>query len=342
MVLKLGINGFGRIGRMVLRVCLTRDDVEVVAVNDPFVPPDYMVYQLKYDTTQGKFKGSVSSDGKSLTVNGKTIAVYQEKEPGKIKWGDHGIDYVAECTGVFLETDNANAHITGGGAKRVIISAPSKSAPMFVVGVNLQKYDKEKHTIVSNASCTTNCLAPIVKVLHDAFGIEEGLMTTIHAVTATQCCVDGISRKDWRGGRAAYSNIIPSSTGAAKAIGDIVPALNKKINGMAFRVPVADGSIVDFTCRLSKDTKYEDICAAMKHAAQGELKGILAYTEDDIVSSDIIGDSHSSIFDAKAGIQLSPRFVKVVAWYDNEWGYSTRLVDLAVYMAKQDGIHSNL
>jgi glyceraldehyde 3-phosphate dehydrogenase len=339
MVFKLGINGFGRIGRMVLRICLERNDVEVVAVNDPFVPPDYMVYQLKYDTTQGKFKGNISSDGKSLTVNDKNIAVYQEKDPGKIKWAQHGVDYVAECTGVFLETDTAEAHIKGGGAKRVIISAPSKSAPMFVIGVNQKRFDKEKHTIVSNASCTTNCLAPIVKVLHDSFGIEEGLMTTIHAITATQCCVDGISRKDWRGGRAAYSNIIPSATGAAKAIGEVVPELNKKLNGMAFRVPVADGSIVDFTCRLLKDTKYDDICAAMKAASEGELKGILGYTEDDIVSSDIIGDPRSSIFDAKAGIQLSPRFVKVIAWYDNEWGYSCRLVDLAAYMAKEDGIN---
>jgi len=324
---------------MVLRICLERDDVEVVAVNDPFVPPDYMVYQLKYDTTQGKFKGTVSSDGKSLTVNDKHMAVYQEKDPGKIKWAQHGVDYVAECTGVFLEIDTAEAHIKGGGAKRVIISAPSKTAPMFVYGVNQQRFDKEKHTIISNASCTTNCLAPVVKVLHETFGIEEGLMTTIHAVTATQCCVDGISRKDWRGGRAAYSNIIPSSTGAAKAIGEIVPALNKKLNGMAFRVPVADGSVVDFTCRLSKDAKYDDICAAMKAASEGELRGILGYTEDDIVSSDIIGDPRSSIFDAKAGIQLSPRFVKVVAWYDNEWGYSSRLVDLAAFMAKEDGIN---
>jgi len=339
MVFKLGINGFGRIGRMVLRICLERDDVEVVAVNDPFVPPDYMVYQLKYDTTQGKFKGTVSSDGKSLTVNDKHMAVYQEKDPGKIKWAQHGVDYVAECTGVFLEIDTAEAHIKGGGAKRVIISAPSKTAPMIVYGVNQQRFDKEKHTIISNASCTTNCLAPVVKVLHETFGIEEGLMTTIHAVTATQCCVDGISRKDWRGGRAAYSNIIPSSTGAAKAIGEIVPALNKKLNGMAFRVPVADGSVVDFTCRLSKDAKYDDICAAMKAASEGELRGILGYTEDDIVSSDIIGDPRSSIFDAKAGIQLSPRFVKVVAWYDNEWGYSSRLVDLAAFMAKEDGIN---
>jgi len=239
----------------------------------------------------------------------------------------------------FLEIDTAEAHIKGGGAKRVIISAPSKTAPMIVYGVNQQRFDKEKHTIISNASCTTNCLAPVVKVLHETFGIEEGLMTTIHAVTATQCCVDGISRKDWRGGRAAYSNIIPSSTGAAKAIGEIVPALNKKLNGMAFRVPVADGSVVDFTCRLSKDAKYDDICAAMKAASEGELRGILGYTEDDIVSSDIIGDPRSSIFDAKAGIQLSPRFVKIVAWYDNEWGYSSRLVDLAAFMAKEDGIN---
>jgi len=337
MVLKLGINGFGRIGRMVLRICLGRKDVEVVAINDPFISPDYMVYQLKYDTTQGKFKGDISHDENSLTINGKNIAVHQEKDPNKIGWNKHGVDYVAECTGVFLETDNAKGHIVAG-AKRVIISAPSKTAPMLVVGVNHTIFEKEKPTIVSNASCTTNCLAPIVKVLHDNFGIEEGLMTTIHAVTATQCCVDGISRKDWRGGRAAFSNIIPSSTGAAKAIGEVMPSLNKKINGMAFRVPVADGSIVDFTCRLSRDTTYDDICKAMKNASEKELKGILGYTSDEIVSSDIIGDPHSSIFDAKAGIQLSPRFVKVVAWYDNEWGYSSRLVDLAVYMAQVDGI----
>jgi len=338
MVLKLGINGFGRIGRMVLRICLGRNDVEVVAINDPFLSPDYMVYQLKYDTTQGKFKGTISHDENSLIIDGKTIAVHQEKDPSKIGWNKHGVDYVAECTGVFLETDTAKAHITAG-AKRVIISAPSKTAPMLVVGVNHTVFEKEKPTIVSNASCTTNCLAPIVKVLHDNFGIEEGLMTTIHAVTATQCCVDGISRKDWRGGRAAFSNIIPSSTGAAKAIGEVIPTLNKKINGMAFRVPVADGSIVDFTCRLLKDTTYDDICKAMKNASEKELKGILGYTSDDIVSSDIIGDSHSSIFDSKAGIQLSPRFVKVVAWYDNEWGYSARLVDLAVYMAHVDEIN---
>jgi len=335
MVIKIGINGFGRIGRMVLRASTERNDIQVVAINDPFIPPEYMVYQLKYDSTHGPFKGEVKTDGKSLIVNGNEIQVYQSKKPEEIPWDKAGAVYVAECTGIFLELNDANAHLKGG-AKRVCISAPSKTAPMFVYGVNHDKLKKED-TIFSNASCTTNCLAPIAKVLHDNFGIEEGLMTTIHAVTATQMCVDGISRKDWRGGRGAYQNIIPSSTGAAKAVGAVIPELNKKLTGMSFRVPVPDGSVVDLTAKLIKDTTYDDIKKAFKQASEGSMKGIIRYTEDPLVSQDIIHDSHSAIFDAEAGIQLSSKFVKIVAWYDNEWGYSQRLLDLLLVAAKVDG-----
>jgi glyceraldehyde-3-phosphate dehydrogenase type I len=335
--LKIGINGFGRIGRMVMRASLSRNDLEVVAINDPFIPPEYMVYQFRYDSTHGKLKNDISTDGKTLSVDGRSIQIYQERDPSKIPWAKAGAVYVAECTGVFIEIDKAQAHIEGG-AKRVLISAPSKTAPMFVMGVNHTKFDKKTQTIVSNASCTTNCLAPISKVLNDCFGIDEGLMTTVHAVTATQCSVDGISRKDYRAGRGAYQNIIPSSTGAAKAVGKVLPELNGKLTGMAFRVPVPNGSVVDLTVKLKKDATYEEICAAMKKASEGEMKGFLGYTEDAVVSSDIIGDPHSSIFDAKAGIQLGPRFVKVISWYDNEWGYSNRLLDLAAYIAGQDGL----
>jgi glyceraldehyde 3-phosphate dehydrogenase len=339
-VLKIGINGFGRIGRMVLRASLTRDDIQVVAVNDPFIPPDYMVYQFKYDSTHGRFKGDVSTDGKSLTINGREITVFQERDPANIPWNKCDIAYVAECTGVFIEVDKASAHLKGG-AKRVLISAPSKTAPMYVVGVNHTSFKKDQ-TVISNASCTTNCLAPICKVLHDSFGIEEALMTTVHAVTITQNSIDGVSRKDWRAGRGAFQNIIPSSTGAAKAVGKVLPELNGKITGMAFRVPVPDGSVVDLTAKLQKDATYEQIKDAMKKASAGEMKGLLGYTEDDVVSQDIVGDSSSSIFDAGAGIQMSPRFVKVIAWYDNEWGYSHRLLDLAAYVAQQDGFLAKL
>jgi len=334
---KVGINGFGRIGRMVFRAAVLRKDIEVVAINDPFIPTDYMVYQFSYDSTHGKFKGKVSAEGKTLVVDGKHIHTFAEKDPANIPWAKVGATYVLECTGVFKETDTCVAHIKGGGAKRVIISAPSKTAPMYVMGVNDHSFNKE-HTIISNASCTTNCLAPLAKVLNDNFGIEEGLMTTVHAATATQPTVDGVSQKDWRGGRGAYQNIIPSSTGAASAVGEVLPALKGKLTGMAFRVPVPDGSVVDLTVRLSKDATYKQICETMKKASEGDMKGIMGYTEDEIVSQDIIGDTRSSIFDAKAGIQLSPRFVKVVAWYDNEWGYSQRMCDLALMVARHDGL----
>jgi len=334
--IKIGINGFGRIGRMVLRCAAERNDIQVVAINDPFIPLDYMVYQFKFDSTHGTYKGDIKSDGKKLYLDKKEILVTNHKNPGEIPWSDMGAIYVAECSGVFLELNDANAHFQGG-AKRVCISAPSKTAPMYVVGVNDHELKKED-TIFSNASCTTNCLAPLAKVINDNFGIEEGLMTTIHAVTATQMAVDGISRKDWRGGRGAYQNIIPSSTGAAKAVGSVIKSLNKKLTGMAFRVPVPDGSVVDLTCKLVKDCTYEQIKDAVKKAAEGEMKGILRYSNDPLVSSDIIGDPHSCIFDADAGIQLSPKFVKVVGWYDNEWGYSQRLLDLLCVAAKQDGL----
>jgi glyceraldehyde 3-phosphate dehydrogenase len=334
--LKVGINGFGRIGRMVFRAATSREDIEVVAINDPFIPTEYMAYQLSFDSTHGKFKGKVAADGKNLSVNGRTVATFAEKDPTNIPWGKVGAVYVLECTGVFKEIDQCVSHLKGG-AQRVIISAPSKTAPMYVMGVNDKSFNKE-HTVLSNASCTTNCLAPLAKVLNDHFGIEEGLMTTVHAVTATQPTVDGVSQKDWRGGRGAYQSIIPSSTGAASAVGEVLPALKGKLTGMAFRVPVANGSVVDLTVRLQKDTNYKEICEVMKKVSEGELKGIIGYTDQEIVSQDIIGDSRSSIFDAKAGIQLSPRFVKVVAWYDNEWGYSQRMCDLAIAVAKHDGL----
>jgi len=336
MALKIGINGFGRIGRMVLRVCSARDDIEVVAVNDPFIPPEYMVYQFKYDSAQGRFNGEVSSEKDTLIINGKKIAVFQERDPSNIPWKKCGVVYVAECTGIFKEKDTAIKHINGGKAEKVFISAPSKTAPMFCMNVNTDELDV-KENIISNASCTTNCLAPICKVLDDNFGIEQGLMTTVHAVTATQATVDGPSKKDYRLGRGAFSNIIPASTGAAKAIGKVMPKLNGKLNGMAFRVPVVNGSVVDLTVTLNKETNYEEIKNAMKKASENQLKGILGYSDGSLVSTDILGDSRSSIFDANAGMMIGKKFVKVISWYDNEWGYSCRLVDLVVFVAKKDG-----
>jgi len=331
---KIGINGFGRIGRLVLRAAIDKG-ANVVAVNDPFIAIDYMVYMFKYDSTHGVFKGDVHADGNDLVVNGHKIKVFNEMKPENIPWASAGAEYVVESTGVFTTLDKAKAHFTGG-AKKVVISAPSADAPMFVMGVNEEKYSKDMN-IVSNASCTTNCLAPVAKVLNDKFGILEGLMTTVHATTATQKTVDGPSAKDWRGGRGAGQNIIPSSTGAAKAVGKVIPELNGKLTGMAFRVPTPDVSVVDLTVRLNKECSYDDIKKAMKDASEsGSLKGILGYTEDDVVSQDFIGDIRSSIFDAKAGIQLSGTFVKVVSWYDNEYGYSNRVVDLLKHMQKVD------
>lgn len=333
MSIRIGINGFGRIGKLSFQAALAKEGVEVVAVNDPFIEADYMAYMTKYDTVHGRFNGEIEAKDGNLVVNGKVIKVYNEMDPHNIPWGADGVDYVLECSGVFKTLEKAQAHIDAG-AKKVIISAPSKDAPMFVMGVNHTTYDPSMN-IVSNASCTTNCLAPLAKIINDNFGITEGLMTTVHSTTATQKTVDGASKKDWRGGRAASANIIPSSTGAAKAVGKVIPELNGKLTGMSFRVPTVDVSVVDLTCNLAKPTTYEEICAAVKKAAEGELKGIVEYTEDDVVSSDFITDPHTSIFDAKAGIMLTDTFVKLVAWYDNEWGYSNKLVDLACYIASR-------
>jgi glyceraldehyde 3-phosphate dehydrogenase len=332
---KIGINGFGRIGRLVARVALQRDDVELVAVNDPFITTDYMTYMFKYDTVHGQWKHHdiKVKDSKTLLFGDKPVTVFGVRNPEEIPWAETGAEIVVESTGVFTDKDKAAAHLKGG-AKKVIISAPSKDAPMFVVGVNEKEY-KPEFNVVSNASCTTNCLAPLAKVINDRFGIVEGLMTTVHSITATQKTVDGPSSKDWRGGRAASFNIIPSSTGAAKAVGKVLPALNGKLTGMAFRVPTVDVSVVDLTVRLEKKATYEQIKAAIKEESEGKLKGILGYTEDDVVSTDFIGDNRSSIFDAKAGIALNDNFVKLVSWYDNEWGYSTRVVDLLVYIASK-------
>ncbi len=330
MAIKVGINGFGRIGRLFFRAALNNPAVEVVGINDPFIDPPYMVYMLKYDTVHGRFKGAAESKDGKFMVNGRAISVFAAMKAEEIPWASCGAEYVLESTGVFTEMEKAAAHIKAG-AKRVVISAPSKDAPMFVMGVNSDKYKGE--AIVSNASCTTNCLAPVAKVLHDNWGIVEALMTTVHATTATQKTVDGPSRKDWRGGRGAAFNIIPSSTGAAKAVGKVIPELNGKLTGMAFRVPTADVSVVDLTCRLEKAAKYDDIKAAMKKASETTMKGVLGYTEDEVVSSDFIGESCTSVFDAKAGIPLNDHFVKIVAWYDNEWGYSNKCVDLIVHMA---------
>lgn len=328
--MKVGINGFGRIGRLVFRAAINNPNVEIVGIND-LIEVDYMAYMLKYDSTHGVFNGDVKVENGSLVVNGKSIRVTAEKDPANLKWNEIGAEYVVESTGLFLTKDTAQKHIDAG-AKRVIMSAPAKDdTPTFVMGVNNTSYSADM-TIVSNASCTTNCLAPIAKVLHDNFGILEGLMTTVHAVTATQKTVDSPSAKDWRGGRGAYQNIIPSSTGAAKAVGLVIPSLKGKLTGMSFRVPVPNVSVVDLTCRLEKGTTYDEIKAIVKKASENELKGILGYTEDAVVSSDFMGDSRTSIFDADAGIMLSPNFVKVVSWYDNEWGYSNKLVDLMVHM----------
>ena len=340
MSIKIGINGFGRIGRLVFRAGLQRNDVEFVGINDPGMTPDYMAYMLRYDTMHGRFNGEISYTDDSITVNGHTIKVYAKMNPADIPWGEIGAEYVVESTGLFLTKEKSQGHIDAG-AKHVIMSAPSKDdTPMFVMGVNHDKYTSDM-TFVSNASCTTNCLAPVAKVLHDKFGILDGLMTTVHSATATQKTVDGPSKKDWRGGRAASGNIIPSSTGAAKAVGKVIPELNGKLTGMSMRVPTLDVSVVDLTVNLAKPAKYEEICAAMKEASQteikdGGLKGILDYTEDAVVSSDFLGDTHTSIFDATAGIALTDTFVKVVSWYDNEIGYSNKVVDLIQHMYSVD------
>ncbi|KAM3873438.1 glyceraldehyde-3-phosphate dehydrogenase 2 [Diretmus argenteus] len=326
--------GFGRIGRLVLRACLQKG-IKVVAINDPFIDLKYMVYMFKYDSTHGRYNGEISQEDGKLIVDGKAISVFQCMKPSEIPWGDAGAVYVVESTGVFLTVEKANAHIQGG-AKRVVVSAPSPDAPMFVMGVNEDKYDPSSMTIVSNASCTTNCLAPLAKVIHDNFGIEEALMTTVHAYTATQKTVDGPSAKAWRDGRGAHQNIIPASTGAAKAVGKVIPELNGKLTGMAFRVPVSDVSVVDLTCRLSRPGSYAEIKEAVKKAAHGPMKGVLGYTEDQVVSSDFIGDTHSSIFDAGAGISLNDNFVKLISWYDNEFGYSHRVADLLLYMHSKE------
>ncbi|MCL2592473.1 MAG: type I glyceraldehyde-3-phosphate dehydrogenase [Defluviitaleaceae bacterium] len=333
-MVNIGINGFGRIGRLVFRIALSRSDVKITAINDPFIDLDYMVYMLKYDSVHGRFSGEVSIKGDKLVVNGNEISVFNFRNPEEIPWSVANAEYIVESAGVFTTIETASLHLKGG-AKKVIISAPSADAPMFVMGVNHDKYESSMN-IVSNASCTTNCLAPLAKVIQDNFGIAEGLMTTVHAMTATQKTVDGPSNKDWRGGRAASVNIIPSTTGAAKAVGKVIPELNGKLTGMAFRVPTANVSVVDLTCRLEKPASYEEIKQAVKKASEGELKGILGYTEDAVVSSDFIGEPQTSVFDAAAGISLNDNFVKLIAWYDNEWGYSCKVVDLAAHMAKID------
>lgn len=333
-MVKIGINGFGRIGRLVFRAACTNPNVQVVGINDPFIDLDYMKYMLTYDSVHGKFDGTVEVKGDKLVVNGNAITVFAQMNAADIDWKSCGAEYIAEATGINTTTEKASAHFNGG-AKKVVITAPSSDAPMFVMGVNQDKYNSDMK-VVSNASCTTNCLAPLAKVINDNFGIVEGLMTTVHATTATQKTVDGPSKKDWRGGRAAAGNIIPSSTGAAKAVGKVIPELNGKLTGMSFRVPTLDVSVVDLTCRLEKAASYEDIKNAVKKAADGELKGILGYTEDDVVSSDFIHEARTSVFDAKAGIALNDNFVKLVSWYDNEWGYSNKVVDLICHMANVD------
>jgi len=336
-MVKVGINGFGRIGRLALRYSLTRDDVQVVAINDPFLDLEYMAYMLNYDSVHGRFKGTAEVKDGKLVVNGRPIYVYDKRDPAEIAWAkEAGVEYVAECTGIFHTQELSQVYLKGG-AKKVIFSAPAKDSdtPTFVMGVNQEKYTKDMH-IVSNASCTTNCLAPLAKVINDNFGITEGLMTTVHATTATQLTVDGSSRKDWRGGRAASINIIPSSTGAAKAVGLVIPELKGKLTGMAFRIPTSNVSVVDLTVRLNKPASYEAIKTAVKAAAAGPMKGILAYTEDAVVSTDFIGESCTSVFDAGAGISLNDHFVKLVSWYDNEWGYSCKLIDLICHMASVD------
>ncbi|XP_062256013.1 glyceraldehyde-3-phosphate dehydrogenase [Platichthys flesus] len=333
-MVKVGINGFGRIGRLVTRAAFTSKKVEIVAINDPFIDLEYMVYMFKYDSTHGRFHGQVSVEGDKLVIDGHKISVFHERDPANIKWGDAGAAYVVESTGVFTTIEKASAHLKGG-AKRVIISAPSADAPMFVMGVNHEKYENSLK-VVSNASCTTNCLAPLAKVINDNFGIIEGLMSTVHAITATQKTVDGPSGKLWRDGRGASQNIIPASTGAAKAVGKVIPELNGKLTGMAFRVPTPNVSVVDLTVRLEKPASYENIKKVVKAAADGPMKGYLAYTEHQVVSSDFNGDTHSSIFDAGAGIALNDHFVKLVSWYDNEFAYSQRVCDLMSHMAAKE------
>lgn len=332
MTIKVGINGFGRIGRIVFRAAQERNDIEIVAIND-LLDPDYMAYMLKYDSTHGRFKDTVVVEKGYLVVNGKLIRCTSEKDPANLKWGDVGVDVVAEATGIFLTDETARKHITAG-AKKVVLTGPSKDhTPMFVIGVNHAAYNNQD--IVSNASCTTNCLAPLAKVINDNFGIVEGLMTTVHAATATQKTVDGAFHKDWRGGRAAFQNIIPSSTGAAKAVGKVIPELSGKLTGMSFRVPIANVSVVDLTARLEKSVSYKDICAIIKKATEGELKGVMGYTDENVVSSDFNGEKLTSVFDAKASIALNKNFVKLVAWYDNETGYSNKVLDLITYIAKK-------
>jgi glyceraldehyde 3-phosphate dehydrogenase len=332
--IKVGINGFGRIGRMVFRASVNHPQIEIVGIND-LCPADYLAYMLKYDTMHGQFDGTIEATENSIIVDGKAIPIFAERNPAQIPWGEIGADYIVESTGLFLTKEKSQAHIDAG-AKHVIMSAPSKDdTPMFVMGVNNDTYTSDM-TFVSNASCTTNCLAPIAKVLHDSFGITDGLMTTVHSTTATQKTVDGVSMKDWRGGRAAAGNIIPSSTGAAKAVGKVIPELNGKLTGMSMRVPTLDVSVVDLTVNLAKPATYEEICEAMKAASEGELKGILGYTDEAVVSSDFLGDARTSIFDAKAGIALTDTFVKVVSWYDNEWGYSNKVLDLIEHMYSVD------
>ena len=334
MSVKVGINGFGRIGSLAFSASFDKEDIDVIAINDPFISADYMVYMIKHDTIHGPFKGEVKEEDGDLVIDGHRIKVYNEKDPSQIPWGEVGVEYVLECSGVFTTTETASAHLQAG-AKKVVISAPSKDAPMFVMGVNNETYTSDMN-IVSNASCTTNCLAPLAKVINDKFGIKDGLMTTVHSITATQKTVDGASKKDWRGGRAASYNIIPSSTGAAKAVGKVIPSLNGKLTGMSFRVPTIDVSVVDLTVNLERPASYEEICKAVKEASEGELKGILGYTDELLVSSDFIHNPRTSIFDEKAGIALTDTFVKLVAWYDNEWGYSNKLLDLAAYMHSVD------
>jgi glyceraldehyde 3-phosphate dehydrogenase len=335
MTMKIGINGFGRIGRLVLRAALENPQAKVVGINDPFIDADYMAYMLKYDSVHGRFKGSARANGNQLVVDGHAIDIYTSKRPQEIPWSACGAEYIVESSGVYTTLEKAGAHLKAGALK-VVITAPSRDAPMFVMGVNHDKYRKEM-TVVSNASCTTGCLAPLAKVVHEKFGIVEGLMTTVHAITATQKTVDGPSNKDWRGGRAASANIIPSSTGAATAVGKVIPDLDGKLTGMAFRVPTVNVSVVDLTCKLAKSAKYADIKAAMKAASEGPMKGIIGYTEDDVVSTDMIGEECTCVFDAKAGIALNDHFVKLIAWYDNEWGYSCKVLDLVMHMAVVDG-----
>ncbi len=333
MAVKIGINGFGRIGGLVFQAALKNPQIEVVGINDPFLDPAYISYMIKYDTVHGRFDGTVVPGEGKITVSGKDVKVFAEMDPSKLPWGDLGVDVVVEATGIFTDTAKCQAHLTAG-AQRVVITAPSKDAPMFVMGVNEKNFDPSMK-VISNASCTTNCLAPMAKLVHDNWGIEEGLMTTVHATTATQKTVDGPSKKDWRGGRAAAGNIIPSSTGAAKAVGKVIPELDGKLTGMAFRVPTLNVSVVDLTCRLSKPASYDEIKAKFKEAAEGAFKGIIGYTDEAVVSSDFIGESCTSVFDADAGIALNDQFVKLVSWYDNEWGYSCKVVDLIAYVAER-------